>query len=139
MGGAISWLLLSVLYLLVRVVRPEAGLSSLNDARYKVQATMQQPLMLVSFFIKYTRLHCVIKKKLVSSFGMEPSELSSQKPFVPFVRRGVILILEYQSVCPFVLIGSLALSPASVSPFWIKRGGNTRLRVRGRWEPIRTT
>jgi hypothetical protein len=56
MGGAISWLLLSV-FLLVRVVRPEAGLGSLNDARYKVHATMQQLLMLISFFIKYTRLH----------------------------------------------------------------------------------
>jgi hypothetical protein len=44
MGGAISWPLLSALFLLVRVVRPEAGLSSLNDARYKVQATMKQPL-----------------------------------------------------------------------------------------------
>ncbi len=46
MGGAINWLLPSVLYLLVRVVRSEAGLGSLNDARYKVQATKKHLLML---------------------------------------------------------------------------------------------
>jgi hypothetical protein len=41
MEGA-GWLLLSVLFLLVRVVRPEASLSSLNDARYKVYAVIKQ-------------------------------------------------------------------------------------------------
>ncbi len=56
MGGAISWLLLSVLFILVRVVRPEAGLSSLNDARYKVQAMIKQLLMLVFFFLQYMHL-----------------------------------------------------------------------------------
>ncbi len=61
---------------------------------------------------------------------MELFELSSQKPFVPSVRRGVILIIEYQSVCSFVLIGSLALSPASKCvPPDPKGGGHTRLRA----------
>jgi hypothetical protein len=52
------------------------------------------------------------------------------------------IYLEYQSVCPILRIGSVAASPASecVTPSWNHRGGgNTRLRVRGRGEPSRTT
>ncbi len=41
--------------------------------------------------------------------------------------------LEYQSVCPFVRIGSPVPSPSSeCAPPWNVRGGNTSLRVRGR-------
>ncbi len=50
-------------------------------------------------------------------------------------RRGIILYLEYQSVCLFVRIGSPAPSPPSdCFPPWNQRGGggNTRLRLRGR-------
>ncbi len=49
--------------------------------------------------------------------------------------RVIILYLEYQSVCPFVLIGS-----PSLTPLWNPRGeGKTRWRVRERGEPIQTT
>jgi hypothetical protein len=41
-------------------------------------------------------------------------------------RRGIIVYIEYQSVCPFVEIGtpSPTLSPSSesVSPVWVQRG-----------------
>jgi hypothetical protein len=122
MGGAISWLLLSVLYLLVRVVRPEAGLSSLNDARYKVQVTTKQPLMLVSFFIKYTRFHTTLEylhnnKNLVSSNSMEPSEHR--------VDRVLGLFSSSPNWDPHP-------PPASKCvPFWFQRGGGTL--ACGRW------
>ncbi len=61
-------------------------------------------------------------------------------------RRGIMIIilcLEYQSVCPFVRIGS-PRAPSTASecvPPEPKGGGNTRWRVMGlgRGEPIRTT
>ncbi len=48
-------------------------------------------------------------------------------------RRGIIVYIEYQIVCPFVGIGSPTPSPASqcVSPLGPKGGSNTRLRMRG--------
>jgi hypothetical protein len=50
-------------------------------------------------------------------------------------RRGIIVYIEYQSVCPFVGIGSPPPPPpqASVSPLLDPKGGwsNTRLRMRG--------
>jgi hypothetical protein len=51
----------------------------------------------------------------------------------PLSRRGNIIYLEYHSVCPFVWIGSSSTLSLGT---W---GGITRLRVRGRGEPIRTT
>jgi hypothetical protein len=64
--------------------------------------------------------------------------------WITFFRRGIILYLEYQSVCSFVLIVSPRppLPQASVSPPTGTKeggGGNTRLRVRDRGEPSRTT
>ncbi len=45
-----------------------------------------------------------------------------------FERRGIIVYIEYQSVCPFVGIGSpLSPSPSSLGPW----GSNTPLRVMG--------
>ncbi len=61
-------------------------------------------------------------------------------------RRGIILYLEYQTVCPFVQIGSphplsrKRVCHGSPLPLWNQKvGGNTRQGVRGRGEPIRTT
>ncbi len=57
-------------------------------------------------------------------------------------RRWIILYLEYQSVCPFVRIGSFRpLSHKRVLPtLWFQGGrDNTRLWERGRSEPTRTT
>jgi hypothetical protein len=59
---------------------------------------------------------------------------------VSLQRKGIILYLEYQSVCPFVRIGSQR--PPSrkrvCPPLGTKGGGNTNFRVMGQKEPIRT-
>ncbi len=54
--------------------------------------------------------------------------------------RGFILYIEYQSVCPFVRIGSPGppLPLASVSPPPVSKGGGATLRVRGWGGPVRT-
>ncbi len=53
----------------------------------------------------------------------------------------ICVYLEYQSVCPFVRIGSPPLSRKQVCPPLGTKGreDNTRLRVRGWGEPIWTT
>ncbi len=56
--------------------------------------------------------------------------------------RGIIVYIEYQSVCPLVGIGpSYPLPPqASVFPPWTQGGwSNHRLQVRGWVDPSRTT
>ncbi len=63
----------------------------------------------------------------------------SPSPLLPLTPRGIIVYIEYQSVCPFVGIGSPTPSPASecVSPLGLKGGrSNTPLRVNGRGNPI---
>jgi hypothetical protein len=52
---------------------------------------------------------------------------------------GIILYLEYQSVCSFVRIGSPAPLFECFLPPPGTGGGTNRLRVRGRGQPIRTT
>ncbi len=60
-----------------------------------------------------------------------------------FIRRGIIVYIEYQSVCPFVGNGSLYLLPRKrvcLSPLGPKEGrSNTPMRLRGWGDPIRTT
>jgi hypothetical protein len=62
--------------------------------------------------------------------------------FFPSHRRGMILYLEYHSVCPLVRIGSaLSLSRKRVCPPLRKQGGSATLACgeRGWADPIRTT
>ncbi len=46
-------------------------------------------------------------------------------------RRGIILYIEYQSVCPLVGIGSPIPRKRVCLPSWTQGGSNTRLRMRG--------
>jgi hypothetical protein len=55
------------------------------------------------------------------------------------LRREIIEYIEYYSVCPFVEIGPPSPASECVSHLGLKRGSNTRLRVRGRRDCIWTT
>jgi hypothetical protein len=97
--------------------------------------------MLVSFFLKYTRLHttlhiCIIAKNLVCIFQRHGTFRTKFRKTVCSVRRGILPYLKYQSVCPFVLIGS---SACKCVPLLDLKGGTHSLAGGGTGEPTRTT
>jgi hypothetical protein len=64
---------------------------------------------------------------------MKPGPLEYKAEFCFLSQRNLYII--YQSVCPFVEIGTPPLRRKHVSPLGPKRGSNTCLRVRG-WEDL---
>ncbi len=95
-----------------------------NDIRYKKQA--------IFFYSELNRPRLFFKTDLpeYESVAFELPEFEESyditiQNIINFSRRGIILYLEYHSVCPFIRIGS-------AHPFF-------RLRVRGWADPIRTT